>query len=106
MAQSSLALGTTLQLQTQSGTRANGQPKLKVHKFNHVSPQAADDDLLAVGLALAQLIDEPLVQVERVNVALLTNASAGAGGSGAGSGGSGGNGSAGGTGSGGQGPSA
>ncbi|WP_367306539.1 DUF1659 domain-containing protein [Alicyclobacillus acidocaldarius] len=105
MAQSSLALGTTLQLQTQSGTRANGQPKLKVHKFNHVSPQAADEDLLAVGLALAQLIDEPLVQVERVDVALLTNASAGTGGS-AGSGGSGGSGSAGGTGSGGQGPSA
>ncbi|ACV57422.1 DUF1659 domain-containing protein [Alicyclobacillus acidocaldarius] len=105
MAQTSLALGTTLQLQTQSGTRANGQPKLKVHKFNHVSPQAADEDLLAVGLALAQLIDEPLVQVERVDVALLTNASAGTGGS-AGSGGSGGSGSAGGTGSGGQGPSA
>jgi len=105
MAQTSLALGTTLQLQTQSGTRANGQPKLKMHKFNHVSPQAADEDLLAVGLALAQLIDEPLVQVERVDVALLTNASAGTGGS-AGSGGSGGSGSAGGTGSGGQGPSA
>ncbi|MDI9260251.1 DUF1659 domain-containing protein [Alicyclobacillus sendaiensis] len=104
MAGTSLALGTTLQLQTQSGTRANGQPKLKVHKFNHVSPQAADEDLLAVGLALAQLIDEPLVQVERVDVALLTNAS-GAGGS-AGSGGAGGSGTSGGTGSGGQGPSA
>ncbi|WP_206885709.1 DUF1659 domain-containing protein [Alicyclobacillus mali (ex Roth et al. 2021)] len=104
MAQSSLALGTTLQLQTQSGTRANGQPKLKVHKFNHVSPQAADGDLLAVGLALAQLIDEPLVQVERVDVALLTNAPSG--GSGAGAGGSGGSGLASGTGTSGQGPSA
>ncbi|SIT05551.1 DUF1659 domain-containing protein [Alicyclobacillus vulcanalis] len=99
MADTSLALGTTLQLQTQSGTRANGQPKLKVHKFNHVSPQAADADLLAVGLALAQLIDEPLVQVERVDVAMLTSPSAGSGGNG-GTGG----GSAGGTG--GQGPSA
>lgn len=106
MAQSSLALGTTLQLQTQSGTRADGQPKLKVHKFNHVSPQAADHDLLAVGLALAQLIDEPLVQVERVDVALLTNASGGTGAGGTGAGGSGG-GSTGGSGStGGQGPSA
>ncbi|GMA57691.1 uncharacterized protein DUF1659 [Alicyclobacillus sacchari] len=71
------AVGTTLQLQTQSGTKANGQAQMKVHKFAYVSPNAANDDILAVGQALAALIDEPLMQISRVDVTALSDASGG-----------------------------
>ncbi|MCL6636583.1 MAG: DUF1659 domain-containing protein [Alicyclobacillus sp.] len=56
-----------LQLQFQAGTSANGQPKLQNRNFAHVSPAAADDDVLAVGQALAALCAQPLYAVTRVD---------------------------------------
>lgn len=56
-----------LQLQFQVGTTAKGEPKLQNRNFAHVSPSASDDDLLAVGQALAGLINESLYQVARVD---------------------------------------
>jgi len=56
-----------LQLQFQVGTTAKGDPKLQNRNFAHVSPSASDDDLLAVGQALATLIDETLFQIARVD---------------------------------------
>ncbi|MCL6594175.1 MAG: DUF1659 domain-containing protein [Alicyclobacillus sp.] len=56
-----------LQLQFQAGTSVNGQPKLQNRNFAHVSPAAADDDVLAVGQALAALCAQPLYAVTRVD---------------------------------------
>ncbi|GMA63346.1 DUF1659 domain-containing protein [Alicyclobacillus fastidiosus] len=61
-----------LQIQTQVGTTPAGQPKLKSHNYPHVALNATDDDLLAVGQALAALIDEPLVQVARLDQVVIT----------------------------------
>ncbi|MFB5190846.1 DUF1659 domain-containing protein [Alicyclobacillus fastidiosus] len=61
-----------LQIQTQVGTTSSGQPKLRSHNYANVALEAADDDLLAVGQALAALIDEPLVQVARVDQVVIT----------------------------------
>lgn len=69
------ALGTVLQIQTQSGTKANGQPKVKSHNFANVAATASDDDVLAVGQAIAALIGEPLLQIVRVDQAELSASS-------------------------------
>lgn len=57
----------TLQIQTQAGTLANGQPKVQRHNFSHVSVDAVDDDILAVGQALAALMADPLLEIVRVD---------------------------------------
>lgn len=57
----------TLQIQTQTGTLVNGQPKVQRHNFSNVALDAADDDILAVGQALAALMADPLVQIARVD---------------------------------------
>lgn len=72
----STVIGTTLQLQTQNGTKANGDPKISNHNFPNVSPSASNDDILAVGQAIAALIGESLVQIVRVDQTALTSDSA------------------------------
>lgn len=69
------SVGTVLQLQTQTGTTASGQPKVKSHNFANVATNATDDDILAVGQALATLIGEPLVQIVRVDQTALSASS-------------------------------
>lgn len=56
-----------LQLQFQIGTNASGQPKIQNRNYTHVDPAALDDDLLAVGQALAGLYADTFVQVARVD---------------------------------------
>lgn len=56
-----------LLLQFQVGTTASGLPKIVGHNFANVSPQALDDDLLAVGQALSALFSDPLHEVVRVD---------------------------------------
>jgi hypothetical protein len=63
-----------LQLQLQVGTLTDGSPKIANHNYAYVLPTASDDDVLAVGEALAGLFSEPLVQVARVDQAALTAA--------------------------------
>ncbi|WP_067625666.1 DUF1659 domain-containing protein [Alicyclobacillus acidiphilus] len=70
------AIGTTLQIQTQNGTKASGEPKISNHNFPNVSASASSDDVLAVGQALAALIGEPLVQIVRVDQTALTTSTA------------------------------
>jgi hypothetical protein len=60
-------LSRRLQLQVQVGTMADGSPKVSTYSFSNVSPQASDDDILAVGQALAALFADPLVQIARVD---------------------------------------
>ncbi|WP_026961550.1 DUF1659 domain-containing protein [Alicyclobacillus herbarius] len=59
-------LSCRLQIQVQTGTMADGSPKLGTYSFANVSPQASEDDVLAVGQALGALFADPLVQVVRV----------------------------------------
>ncbi|EPZ44185.1 MULTISPECIES: DUF1659 domain-containing protein [Alicyclobacillus] len=61
-----------LQIQTQNGTTASGQPKMRNTNYANVAMNASDDDLLAVGQALAALIGEPLVQIARVDQVVIT----------------------------------
>jgi hypothetical protein len=61
-----------LQLQFQVGTTASGLPKVKGYNFAHISPQALDDDLLAVGQALGALFTDALHEVVRVDQAGIT----------------------------------
>jgi len=61
-----------LQLQFQVGTTTSGAPKLKSQNYPHVSPIALDDDILAVGQAIAGLFNETLYEVARVDQSGLT----------------------------------
>lgn len=56
-----------MQLQFQVGTTSSGLPKLSNRSYTHVSPSALDDDILAVGQALAALFSDPLYQVGKVD---------------------------------------
>ncbi|SFU97543.1 DUF1659 domain-containing protein [Alicyclobacillus macrosporangiidus] len=56
-----------LQLQFQVGTTVSGMPRIQNRNFTNVSPAASDDDLLAVGQALAALFDLPLHAIARVH---------------------------------------
>lgn len=56
-----------LVLEFQVGTTSKGQPKLKSHNFAHCSTSISDDDLLAVGEALAALFPDALYQVTRLD---------------------------------------
>ncbi|MCL6444333.1 MAG: DUF1659 domain-containing protein, partial [Alicyclobacillus sp.] len=60
-----------LQLQFENGTTATGHPKLKNQNYAHVSPAATDDDVLAVGQALAGLSADTLYQIARLDQASL-----------------------------------
>jgi hypothetical protein len=60
-------LSRHLQLQFQVGTTASGLPKIKNQNYTHVSPDISDDDLFAVGQALAVLFTDPIYQVARVD---------------------------------------
>lgn len=56
-----------LQVQFQIGTSTNGRPKLKNQNYAYLSPSAVDDDILAVGQALAALSADTLYQIARVD---------------------------------------
>jgi hypothetical protein len=60
-------LSRHLQLQFQVGTTGQGLPKIKNLNYTHVSPVISDDDLLAVGQALAALFADPIYQIARVD---------------------------------------
>lgn len=65
-----------LQFQLQTGTAADGTPKLSVKTYNNVDSSATDDDVLAVGQALGALFAQPVVQVIRINQSALSTATA------------------------------
>lgn len=73
-------LARHLQLQFQNGTAANGKVKVKNQSYAHVSSTAADDDILAVGQALAGLSSETLVGIARLDQDGLTASTTSSGG--------------------------
>jgi hypothetical protein len=60
-------LSRTLVLQFQVGTTTAGVPKLLARRYPKVSPGAVDEDVLAVGQALAALFAEPLFLLDRLD---------------------------------------
>lgn len=70
------ALARHLQLQFQNGATVSGQPKVKNQSYGNVSPTAADDDILAVGQALAGLSSQTLLGIARLDQDALAPATA------------------------------
>lgn len=69
------ALSRNLQLQFEVGTAANGAPKLQNRNFANVSPSASDDDVLAIGEALAGLFADSLYRISRIDATGLSETS-------------------------------
>jgi hypothetical protein len=68
-----------LQIQLQTGTTATGQPKVQNHNYPNVALNASDDDILAVGQALAALYSEPVVGIARVDQVAISSSTPNAG---------------------------
>lgn len=75
MAQST-PISRVLQVHLQSGTTAGGQPKVTSHNYANVALDALDDDLLAVGQAIAALYADPLARIVRQDQTAITASSA------------------------------
>jgi hypothetical protein len=59
-------------VRTQSGTSLAGKPILKNRAYNNVKVTASDDDVYAIGQAMANLQSEPVVAVQRINASILS----------------------------------
>lgn len=60
-------MATSLRLEVQTGTDANGKPVYRVRSYNRVKPAASDQDVLDVAQALGSLQIYPVSTVSRVN---------------------------------------
>lgn len=60
-------ISSRLVLVVQTGVDGDGEPVLRNISYSRVSPVAADEDVHAVALALAQLQERPLAAVRRVD---------------------------------------
>lgn len=61
----------TLGLKVQTGTNSAGDPIYKVIRFNSAKAVATDEDMHAVGLALADLQKNQLANIVRYDIANL-----------------------------------
>lgn len=64
---------SALGLKVQTGTNNAGDPVYKVVRFSNIKATATDDDIHAVGLALADLQKNPLSNIVRYDTANLLN---------------------------------
>lgn len=74
MAVTSTPLGSVVELTVQTGTDAAGQPVYARIRLRNVKPSATDEDVYAVGQALAGLQVYPLAEVRRVDTEELATA--------------------------------
>ncbi|MEW5762565.1 MAG: DUF1659 domain-containing protein [Bacillota bacterium] len=74
MAVTSTPLASLLELEVQTGTDAAGQPVYARIRFRNVKASATDEDVYAVGQALAGLQVHPLADVRRVDTEELAGA--------------------------------
>jgi hypothetical protein len=61
-------------IRTQTGTTPTGKPILKNRAYTNVKVTASDEDVYAIGEAMANLQSDPVVAVERLNSNTLTKA--------------------------------
>lgn len=61
----------SLGIKVQTGTNSAGDPTYKVIRFSNVKAAATDDDIYAVGLALADLQKNQLANIVRYDTAYL-----------------------------------
>jgi len=71
MAVESIATGSVLRMQMQTGVDGNGDPVFRSKSLNNIKPEAADQDLFDVAQALAGLQEHTLAGVLRVDNARL-----------------------------------
>lgn len=71
MAVNSIATGSVLRLQLQTGVDNNGDPVYRTKSLNNIKPEAADQDIFDVAGALAGLQQHVLADVLRVDSARL-----------------------------------
>lgn len=64
-------LETTLRIRYQVGTDASGQPIVDTDTYDDIKPQATDQDVFDVALALSGLRKDPVIQVLRLDVKAL-----------------------------------
>ncbi|MDB5083814.1 MAG: hypothetical protein JWN30_700 [Bacilli bacterium] len=61
----------TLVIQVQTGVTAAGKPMVKSKSYPIIDPSATDDQVYAIGQAIASLQQEPAVAIERLDRAVL-----------------------------------
>ena len=63
----STPLASTLRLQVQTGTDSEGNPVYRLRSFSRVKPEASDQDVYDVAVALGNLQVHPVNAISRVN---------------------------------------
>lgn len=71
MAVESIATGSVMRMQLQTGVDTNGDPVFRNKSLNNIKPEATDQDLYDVAQALAGLQQHNLADVLRVHSARL-----------------------------------
>lgn len=64
---------TKLILKVETGVSASGQPAYSQRTFGNINPLTGNDDLFAIGTALAGLQSCPLGSINRQDAAALVN---------------------------------
>lgn len=73
MAVTKMSQNSALGLKVQTGTNNAGDPVYKIVRFSNVKAATTDDDIHAVGLALADLQKNNLSNIVRYDTANLVN---------------------------------
>lgn len=59
---------SSLQMRYKTGTDTSGKDIIKKQSFSKVKPAVTDDDVLAIGTAVAAVLKYPVVQILRDDV--------------------------------------
>lgn len=73
MATQKIASKSTLNIQVQTGVNTSGQPIVTNRSYSGIKVTAADDDVMAVGQAIAAVQSLPVMAYQRVDYAELIN---------------------------------
>ena len=62
----------TLSINVKDGVSTNGSDKFKAHNYSNIKEGATDEDIFAVGMALAGLINKEVSDVSVTEKSILT----------------------------------